>query len=192
MRARLLAGSLALTLAATLQAQAVDSLGTSVKKAPPRRTVITFNPFAALAEYFAGDVETKVSPTVSLGVGFSTTGIEDYNNYTALEAKVRYYPAEEALKGFSVAGTVGVATARTEAGRFQTCGSFGCSPAASERATRGTIGTELSYQWLLGPTDRFVTVIGLGVKRFLGKEGEFDPINIPILPTARINIGFAF
>ena len=37
-----------------------------------------------------------------------------------------------------------------------------------------------------------VVVTGLGLKRFLGEERNFDPLNIPLLPTARLNIGFAF
>jgi len=191
MRARLLAGLLAVFFAMTLQAQTVDSLATALTQAPARRTVITFNPLAAIAEYYAGDVETKVSPSATLGIGFSTVGIRDFNNYTALEAKVRYYLAQEALKGFSVAGTLGFATARETDSGYQIC-NFVCVPVTPDRVTRGTLGTELSYQWFLGPTQRFVSVVGLGVKRFLGREGSFDPVNIPILPTARINIGFAF
>ncbi|MCC7054539.1 MAG: hypothetical protein IT355_14815 [Gemmatimonadaceae bacterium] len=171
----LLAGAL-VALASTTPARAQQA-------APPeRRTVVALNPFALFAEYFAGDIETTVSPTVTVGAGWSAVGINDYNNYRALEAKARYYPNQKAPVGFSVAATAGVATARGTS-------AFEGDPV---RVSRPTIGTELSYQWLLGPTRRFAMVLGVGVKRYLGTEGSFDPINIPLLPTARANIGFAF
>lgn len=169
-------------IAAVTLATGSPVLAQATATAPARKTVITFNPFALFAEYVAGDVETTVSPSVTIGIGGSAVGIRDFNNYRALEAKVRYYPNELALQGFSVAASAGVATARGDSGGQGT----------STRFTRPTIGTELSYQWLLGPSHRFVTVLGIGVKRYLGTEGSFDPINIPLLPTARANIGFAF
>jgi hypothetical protein len=84
-----------------------------------------------------------------------------------------------------VAATAGFASANDE--NFD----FNGQRIVSRRTTRPTIGTELSYQWIIGPSARFVAVTGLGLKRFLGEEGS-DPISVPILPTARINIGFAF
>ncbi len=148
-----------------------------------RRVAVTFNPFAALATYFAGDVELRTAPNLTVGLGASSVGIEDYNNYRAVDLKLRYYPSEHALQGFSIAGTTGISTASGIV-NFQTN--------EKRRFTRPTIGTELSYQWLLGPTSKFVLVLGGGLKRFFGTEGSFDPINIPLLPTARVNIGFAF
>ena len=63
---------------------------------------------------------------------------------------------------------------------------------STRRFTRPSIGTELSYQWMLGPTSRFAVVLGAGVKRMFGKEGNFDPVNIPLLPMGRASIGYAF
>ncbi len=190
MPSRLLLPALAFCVASALQAQVTD---TTTRSATPklRKTVVSINPFAVFALYFAGDVETVVSPTASVGAGFSNTGIDDYNNYSTLEVKARYYPSEKAPEGFSIAGTAGVATA---SGADCSNGCF-IGPGTSlptTRATRGTVGTELSYQWLLGPKRRFVTVLGLGVKRFLGREAVFDPLSVSVLPTARVNIGIAF
>jgi hypothetical protein len=161
-----------------------------------RATVVTVNPLAAFALHFTGDVERRVSQAVSIGVGATASAIDDYNDYRALDFKVRYYPAERVLQGFALAATIGLGT--TNGGvnydflvlpngevrdvRFTKPG----------RITRPLIGTELSYQWLLGPSRRFVTVLGLGVKRRLGSEGPADPLSIPLLPTARVNIGVAF
>jgi hypothetical protein len=76
-----------------------------------------------LPNYAAGDVEVKAASTATVGGGFSVVGIDDHNNYRALEAKVR---------------------------------------------------------------------TGLGLRRFLGDEANANPLNVPILPTARVNIGIAF
>ncbi len=183
MSRRLLVTAIALLTTTTVQAQAAAR----VKVDPAtRKGVVTLNPFAIFAEYFAGDVEVKASPSVTLGAGASWAGISDFNGYRALEAKARYYPGETALEGFSVAATAGFASAKEE--NFD----FDGRRTAGRRTTRPTIGTELSYQWIIGPSSRFVAVTGIGLKRFLGTEGNSDPINVPILPTARINIGFAF
>jgi hypothetical protein len=57
---------------------------------------------------------------------------------------------------------------------------------------RPSIGSELRYQWILGPSARFVVLTGLGLKRCFGDDKNVDPLSIPIVPTARINIGIAF
>jgi hypothetical protein len=187
MRHSLIVVAAACVLASTAQAQAATPA--KADSAKVRRTAITLNPFALFATYFAGDIETVMTPRVTIGVGGSYTGIKDYNEYFALEAKIRYYPQEKALQGFSVAGTVGMSSARDDLVVYDGFGGVTYNPA---RTTRPTLGTELSYQWILGPSRRFVSVAGIGVKRLLGKEGNVDPVNIPILPTARINIGIAF
>jgi len=171
-----------LPLALSLHAQAAAK--TKVDPAI-RKGVVTFNPFAIFAEYVAGDVEVKASPSWTLGAGASWAGISDFNGYRALEAKARYYPGEKALQGFAVAATAGFGSVNDDI-----YSSYGLR-IATRRTTRPSIGTELSYQWIIGPSSRFVAVTGLGLKRFLGDEGS-DPISVPILPTARINIGFAF
>ncbi len=190
MPTRLLLAALTLCVASALQAQATDTTTRSATP-EPRKTIVSMNPFAVFALYFAGDVETVISPTATVGAGFSYTGIDDYNNYGALEVKARYYPLEKALEGFSIAGTAGFVTASAADCRN------GCfigpdTRLPLTRVVRGTIGTELSYQWLLGPKQRFVTVLGFGVKRLLGSAAGFDPLDVPILPTARVNIGIAF
>ncbi len=170
---------------ALLTASAVGAQSTRTRVDPATRTVaVTINPFALFAEYVAGDVEVRVSPSVTLGGGSSVNGIDDFNGYRSLEVKARYYPGEMALQGFSVAATAGFASADDY--------DYSTGVERQKRTTRPTIGTELSYQWILGPSARFVTVVGLGLKRYLGTEGNVDPINIPLLPTARINIGAAF
>lgn len=179
MSRRLIVSALALLASTALHAQPQR-----LRVDPDIRTgVVTLNPFAIFAEFLTGDVEVKVARAATIGFGGSFAG-SDFDNYRALEAKVRYYPGEKALQGFSVAGTAGFSSAK----EFES--SFGVE--RRRRVTVPSVGTELSYQWLLGPSARFVAVTGLGLKRFLGAESEADFLDTPILPTARINIGFAF
>jgi hypothetical protein len=185
----------ALLTVVTVGAQAPDSAARPTSP-PARKTLVTVNPFAIFATYFAGDVETILSPSTTLGAGASYVGFGDYDRYGALEAKVRYYPQEKALYGFSVAGTLGLASYRQDVASYTTYDGTGTiilsSSTFGPRRTRATLGTELSYQWLLGPKRRFVSVIGLGVKRLLGNESYSSPFESNVIPTARINIGFAF
>lgn len=179
MSRRLIIPALALFAATALHAQ------TQRVRVDPdiRKGVVTLNPFAIFAEYLTGDVEVKVARAATVGVGGSFAG-SDLDSYRALEAKVRYYPGEKALQGFSVAGTAGFASGEEVGSSFGT--------ERRRRITVPSIGTELSYQWLIGPSARFVAVTGLGLKRFLGADSDADLLDTPILPTARINIGFAF
>lgn len=152
-----------------------------------RKSIITLNPFAIFAEYLTGDVEVKVAPMVTVGAGGSFAG-GNFDSYRALEAKVRYYPAEKALQGFSVAATLGVGSAIG----FDDDFTEGSNP-LPRRLTRPSVGTELSYQWILGPSARFVAVTGIGLKRYLGGTNtSADLLGTPIVPTSRINIGVAF
>lgn len=195
MTTRILVVFPALCFALALRAQSPDSTARSTKP-PTRKTVVTFNPIAIVAGYFGGDVETAVTPTVTLGAGASYAGFDNFNDYGALEGKIRYYPQERALYGFSVAGNLGLATYRPDGPYYASYDATGTlilpTDGSGDRRTRATVGTELSYQWLLGPKRRFATVIGVGVKRFLGAEDYGDPFDSNIIPTARINIGFAF
>ena len=185
----------AVSVAISAQAQSTD---TTVKLVTPpaRTTVFTFNPFAIFATFFTGDFEHAVSSSVSVGASGSVFGGDDFNNYKSLDAKVRYYPNEKVLQGFSIAGAVGLSSYRETT--YIAYDSFGnpittIGPgSSSSRTTRGAVGMDLSYQWLLGPKRRFVTVLGAGVKRFLGRETYRQPFDAIVIPTARVNIGFAF
>lgn len=156
------------------------------------RGTVTANPFAALAGFFSGDAEVKVSPTLTFGIGATVNTIDDYNNYRAIDLKLRYYPNEKVLRGFAVAATAGISTAIGPDWVATGSSSFFYDGISTRRFTRPSIGTELSYQWLLGPTSRFAVVLGAGVKRMFGQEGTFDPMNIPLLPMGRASIGYAF
>ena len=113
MPTRLLLAALTLCVASALHAQATDTTTRSTTP-KPRKTIVSINPFAVFALYFAGDVETVVSPTATVGAGISHSRVDDYNKSTALEVKARYYPSEKALEGFSIAATAGFALGPTD------------------------------------------------------------------------------
>jgi hypothetical protein len=192
--------SAALCCATVLRAQSDDSTPHAAI-AHERHTVVTLNPIAAIAAYFTADIEHAVSRSVSVGAAGSLAGSSDFNHYGSLEANVRYYPNEKVLQGFSIGATIGFATARSEYG-YTTLAYASPdngtptvvyeSATPQERVTRATAGTELSYQWLLGPTHHFVIVLGGGVKRAFGEQRYIDPFISSVIPTARVNIGFAF
>lgn len=169
---------------ALLHSQAPSGAST-VSTPPARRTVVTVNPFLIVAAFLTGDVETRIAPAVTLGAGGTLAGDEDFDFYRAFDAKIRYYPNEKALQGLSVAATFGVVTGQNDA--FD-----GIGNSASTRSTRGTFGTDLSYQWLIGPKHRFVAVTGVGFKRLFNNSANSEFLDIDYLPTARVNIGFAF
>lgn len=173
---------------------------TSTAQAPARgrsdpstvRGTVTANPLAILAGFFSGDAEFKVAPAMTFGIGATVNTIDDFNGYRALDFKLRYYPNEKALRGFSIAATAGISTARGPDWIATSSSSFFSEGISTRRFTRPSIGTEFSYQWMLGPTSRFAVVLGAGVKRMFGEEGNFDPVNIPLLPMGRASIGYAF
>jgi hypothetical protein len=191
--------TVALCCAVVLRAQSADTTPRAATP-PARRTVVTLNPFAVIAAYFTADIEHAVSRAVSVGASGSLAGNGDFNHYGSLEANVRYYPNERVLQGFSIGGTIGFATALSDYGYTSVTnvnqnGSQTVvfeSGTPRERVTRATAGTELSYQWLLGPRHRFVIVLGGGVKRAFGEQRYIDPFNSSVIPTGRVNIGFAF
>ncbi len=147
---------------------------------PARNDLVLVNPFGIVFNVLSGEYEHVISKSATVGVGstyYSPSGF----TYLTGEAKLRYYPAEHAPDGFSLALAAGVTRVSGDLICFDTC---------DNRATnRPTVGFELDYNWLLGPTRRFVVGAGLGAKRFFGDKtsGSIDGI-----PTARLAVGIAF
>lgn len=150
--------------------------------APARRTVITLNPLGIPFEYFSGEFERIVTGLTTVGITGSYLGFDD-ESYATLEGKLRFYPNEEAPKGFSV-GLSGGFT-RLEGDEWNGTESVRTSE------TRPTIGVIVDYNWILGRTRRFLVGAGLGAKRILGASGDIIDVNVGY-PTARFQMGFLF
>jgi hypothetical protein len=185
MRTRLVAlGALALAIAYSprpVRAQAAPRLAT-----PPRTNVLSVQPLSGVFTLYAGEFEHAVSPTTSLGVGSTYLQLDgdgdvDKVSYLSGDVKVRYYPAGEALEGFSFGGSLGLTHV---AARDTT---------AQEEATTGaSIGTLLEYGWLLGETKRFYVGMGVGAKALLIGEKSFSHDVTLRYPTVRLSVGWAF
>jgi len=147
------------------------------------RTYIAINPLLVPFDIGSAEVESGVAPGVTLGGVASYTEFDD-RHWTSFDFKVRYYPSEVVLRGFSVGLT----------GGFLKYSSPSDSVAGRrESLDAGTIGIVTDYNWMLGPSRRFVVGTGVGVKRILASAEERDRANLGrAYPTARFVIGYAF
>lgn len=150
--------------------------------APARRAVVTINPLGIPFEYFSGEFERVLTGLTTAGLTFSYLGFDD-ESYSTLEGKVRFYPNEEAPKGFSV----GLSAGLTRLGDDR----FDGNRVVRDYETRPSVGVVVDYNWILGRTKRFLVGTGVGAKRILGTSGDLIDIDIGY-PTARFQIGFLF
>jgi len=180
--------TLLLMLTATMT-MTTTALGQAPVRAAAKRepvALIGLNPIALILGAVIGDYERRITPAFTAGLGVSVVP-DNLSNYRAAEAKLRYYPDEHALHGVSLALTAGIISEPLSSFDFN-------SNITNQRTlTRATIGTELSYQWIIGPSQRFALATGAGAKRVLGSAAGFDDGAFgSVIPTFRLNVGVAF
>jgi hypothetical protein len=141
-----------------------------------RTNLVSANPIGLLFEWYNGEFEHAVLPTVSLAVAASSYDIDD--TYTSIDGIVRYYPAAKSLRGFSV----GVSAGYIDVSDDSNC--FGCELSNGSSAT---IGIRADYVWILGRDQHFSAAAGIGAKRLLGDV--YDTEGVPI---GRLSIGWAW
>lgn len=179
--AALLACSAALLLVSSA-AQAQYSGAPSGRSISPLPQVVSINglllPFGGLiVEY-----EAVASPNVTLGASLAYYDFVGGNSdrYTSGEAKLRFYPSENAPAGLSVGLTLGFGRAHDDV------------PESEDRSKAGlTTGVLLDYNWLVGPNERFFIGSGVAVKRRFGSLKD-DWIDLEVFPTARLQLGMVF
>lgn len=178
------------TLTASAQSLAEQTTRLTARGDGPSH-ILSVNPFLPLFGYFAGEYEHRVTPTLSLAIAGSHINPSD-TKYTNVDAKLRLYPSETALRGFNIAAALGIA--RIDDTNQNDCViDLGVSSACGSRPTftTGSFAIEAGYQWLLGPSRNTAITVGGGAKRYLGSESKFR--NIPrVMPTMRLTIGYAF
>jgi hypothetical protein len=167
--------AIAALVVASSQAYAQDA-------APARRTVITLNPLGIPFEYFSGELERIMTGLTTAGITASYLGLSD-DSYATLEGKLRFYPNEEAPKGFSVGLSGGITRVEGEI--------FNGTDIDRTSETRPTIGVIIDYNWILGKTRRFLVGAGVGAKRIIGASGDIIDVEVGY-PTARFQVGFLF
>ncbi len=150
-----------------------------------RRNMVLVNPLAAIFNVYSGEYERTINPSTTLGAAGTYYGFtSDDINYSTAEIKVRYYPQEHALSGFSLGASAGA----TRVSENLYCSGDICDTRAS--STHPTLGIELDYNWLLGPSRRFAVGTGIGAKRLFGINDDYS--GLVALPTGRLSVGLAF
>lgn len=161
---------------------AATSATAQTPAAEPYQQALSINPLGIPFEAFSGEYERAVSPGITFGVGASYFGAFDEADYLSGDAKVRYYPNERAIRGFSIGGSLGFARVSEDDDEF----------ADGSSTTGFTLGVILDYNWLLGRSKRFFVGTGLGAKRIFIDEDEVGEDVAVGYPTARLQVGFAF
>jgi hypothetical protein len=180
---RLRAAVVALSIITLSSAAAAQSPGLI---AIPFRTYVALNPLGIPFDIGSIEVESGVSQGITIGGVGSYSHFGD-DRYTTVDLKVRYYPSEVVLNGFSLGMSVG----RTH---FSTVTNVPVT-GAEERATVNfpTLGVLVDYNWMLGARRRFVVGTGLGAKRVLASSERRDHVGLdPAYMTARFVVGLAF
>jgi hypothetical protein len=163
-------------------AMAAAPLGAIGAQDAAPRNVLSIQPLGTMFQTFAGEYERAVGKALTLGVGgtyWAGFSGSDFT-YTSGELKIRYYPNEAALQGFSVGASLGFSTVRQK------------DDAASGSASGPTVGVLLEYQWLMGEKKHFALALGVGAKSLSISRGSLSESFGTRYPTARISIGYAF
>lgn len=152
--------------------------------------------------FVSGEYERALGRTgFALGVGgLSSLGdgagsaLERGESYRTLEAKLKYYPREDGLRGFAVGVTAGLAHARTTNSAFTSYdanGQITYFDATYDARTAPTVGATLDYNFFVGRRRRFLIGLGVGAKRAIGTYHGRDPLG-HVLVDPRLQIGFGF
>jgi hypothetical protein len=145
-----------------------------------RTNLVSANPIGLLFEWYNGEFEHAVTPTVSLGIAGSSYDI-DNTRYASVDGIARYYPAARALRGFSIGASVGFIDLNDHQ-NYDNC--IGCTP---DSGTSATIGVRGDYVWIIGKEQRFAVAAGIGAKRLLN-----DNLGTEGVPIGRLSIGYAW
>lgn len=154
----------------------------------PFPNVIMTNPFGPIYNMFTAEYERRVTPSLSAGVSgtYWSERLNDEFRQNSLHARVRFYPYEQAPRGFSIAVSGGLTRIRGR--EAETCPPAPADDCIRRTTTNPSFGVELATNRYMGPSQRFVLAGGLGVKRLFGDvAGDTE-----ILPILRLNIGYAF
>ena len=174
-RLPLIGAMAALALTSPLSAQSVEGTRAGI----PRTNLISSNPIGLLFEWYQGEFEHAISPTVSLAAAFASFSLSD-DDISSLDGIVRYYPGARAVRGISLGLSAGVSEVKEDDCYFDSCD--------REDYTAFTVGIRGDYVWLLGRDQNLAVATGIGAKRLFS-----DRVNgIEGLPVARLSIGYAW
>jgi hypothetical protein len=162
----------------------------------PFRAMVALNPLGIPFEIFAAEAEGVILPGITLGGSVSHTAISNDEGdgqgdprFTSGDVKVRYYPGEVALNGFSVGLGLGV----TSYSELRSVGTPTTPLLERRTLTAPTISVESDYNFLLGARQRFIVGTGIGAKRLLASGEDRRRADAPrAYAYARFVLGLAF
>ena len=172
-----------LSLLAAIVALPLASLSAQAPVA--KRNSITIQPLSALVGAYSLEFERAFGSSMTWGFGGTFWNFGDGNNeltYNSGDLKVRWYPGDTPLNGFSLGASFGFSSIT------------GKSSAGIDETGSGTsLGALLEYQWLLGSSDSFALVMGGGFKTLMVDDTKFSSGDfLASYPTGRFSIGYAF
>jgi hypothetical protein len=142
---------------------------------------------------FSVDYEHAVG-NAGLSVGFGAlTWADDGERLSWGQAKVKYYPAENSLRGFALGITAGMMSARMRDVYCTDPFGGGCVDETRTESSP-TLGVVVDHNWLLGKRKRFLFGIGVGARRVLkdvDERNDDSPLQ-QVYPDGRFTLGFAF
>lgn len=173
-------------LTLVLAAATLVSATAGAQSATPKTTVLSIQPLTAMLTIYSGELEQRLSPTMTVGIGGShwSAGDTDKLSYTSGDLKLRYYPEGHALSGFAFGIQGGYTTVSEK-------WTDGTGAAEEHKGSAPTMGVALDYNWLLGQNRAFYVGLGVGAKKVFINADKFNDPTFTY-PTARVSIGYAF
>ena len=146
----------------------------------PYRTFVALDPSLVVFDFGSVEVENAVAPGLTLG-GVGSLSVVNGKRYTTGDFTLRYYPGEVVLQGLSFGLSAGVLR-------------YSALVSAERKAIIApTVGLLADYNWMIGPSKRFVVGGGVGAKRVLASSGARRNVSLSsVYPTARFVVGYAF
>lgn len=198
---RAVLGAAALVLVSGVVAPMLDAQAVPAGATPVRyyRGVIGVNPLGIPFDIVAVEAEGAVAQGITAAAALSYFAPSD-DRFTSGDVKVRYYPGETALDGFSVG--LGLGFTRRSGINF----SASCTPTQTgciyegggtepprNAASGPTISALADYNFLLGERRRFLVGTGVGAKRWMVSRETRESVDAEkAWVFARFLIGLAF
>jgi len=180
LRARAMHATLAgLAMATVTASTAGAQTGEGVRPVRHYIGVLGLNPLGIPFDIFAVEGEGVVSPGITVAGAVSYVAPSE-TRFTSGDVKVRYYPGEVALDGFSVG--LGAGVTRLSDLDYRECTMTGtmfeCQyPRAT--ITAPTVSVLADYNFLLGQRRRFFVGTGVGAKRLVASREKRDIVDAP-------------
>lgn len=154
---------------------------------PQWRSFVGANPLGIPFDIVSIEAETTIMDAATVGVVGSYNDI-DSRRYTTFDARFKYYPAETAMRGFSVGMSGGMTKFRGQCTSVDISGNC-----LYPTLNAGTLGVLVDYNWTQGPSQRFVVGTGVGAKRILASADERNRLGLDrAYVTGRFVIGLLF